>query len=52
LSIRFVSRGHFNDKIEREDKEGATIFSRREEDGKIRTTHADSVADALTALLA
>lgn len=52
LIIRFVSRGHLNDKIEQEDKEGATIFSRREEDGKIRTTHADSVADALTALLA
>jgi len=52
LSIRFVSRGHFNEKIEQEDREGATLFSRREEDGKIRTTHVDSVADAVSALLA
>lgn len=51
LTIHFVSRGRFNEKVEQLDKEGATLWSRRE-DGRLRAAHADSVEDALKQLLA
>lgn len=51
LHIRFVSRGRFNEQVQEEDKEGFTLWSRRE-DGTLRAAHhadLDSVVKTLAA---
>lgn len=50
LTIHFVSKGKFNDKVQQLDNEGATLWSRRE-DGNLRAAHSDSVEDALKQLI-
>ncbi len=50
LTIHFVSKGKFNDKVQQLDNQGATLWSRRE-DGTLRAAHAASVEDALRRLL-
>lgn len=50
LGIRFVSHGRFNEDVQREDKEGYTLWSRRE-DGTLRASHFQSLDDVVKALL-
>jgi type III restriction enzyme len=52
LHIRFVSRGRFNEQVQEEDKEGFTLWSRRE-DGTLRAAHyddLDAVVNSLSSL--
>lgn len=49
LHIRFVSRGRFNEQVQEEDKEGFTLWSRRE-DGTLRAAHHDDLDAVVTSL--
>jgi type III restriction enzyme len=50
LSIRFVSKGKFNESVEQLDREGFTLWSRRE-DGTLRAEHHESMSEIVAALL-
>lgn len=50
LSIRFVSKGKFNEQVQQEDREGYTLWSRRE-DGTLRADHHDTMTDVVSALI-
>ncbi len=51
LLVRFVSRGKFSEKIEQQDRDGYTLWFRRE-DGTLRADHHEDIASVVTALLA
>jgi len=51
LHIRFVSRGRFNEQVQEEDKEGFTLWSRRE-DGTLRAAHHDDLDAVVQSLVA
>jgi type III restriction enzyme len=51
LSIRFVSKGKFNEQVQQEDRDGFTLWSRRE-DGTLRADHHQTMDDVVEALLA
>ena len=50
LSVRFISKGKFNEQVQQEDREGFTLWSRRE-DGTLRADHHPNMTEAVTALL-
>ncbi len=45
IFVRFISEGTMNDKLERLDTAGYTVWSQKQ-DGKLRATHADDADDA------
>lgn len=49
LQIRFVSRGRFNEKVQEEDKEGFTLWSRRE-DGTLKAAHHEELDTIIQSL--
>lgn len=50
LSIKFVSKGKFNEQVQQEARDGYTLWSRRE-DGTLRADHHASMSDAVAALV-
>lgn len=49
LLVRFVSRGKFTEKVEQIDRDGYTLWARRE-DGTLRTDHHPDMAAVVAAL--
>lgn len=50
LSIKFVTKGRFNSQVQQEDREGFTLWSRRE-DGSLLATHYDSLDEVVESLV-
>ncbi len=50
LAIHFVSEGRFNEQVQRKDKEGYTVWSRRE-DGTLRASHLAELDDVVASLM-
>lgn len=50
LHVRFVSRGKFSEKIEQQDRDGYTLWARRE-DGTLSADHHPDMASVVKALL-
>lgn len=50
LSIRFVSKGKFNEQVQQEDRDGYTLWARRE-DGTLRAEHHNDMAAIASSLL-
>jgi len=50
LNVRFVSKGKFNEQVQQEDRDGYTLWSRRE-DGTLRADHHPDMAAVVRALL-
>lgn len=49
LHIRFVSKGRFNEQVQQVDRDGFTLWSRRE-DGTIRAEHHDEMSSVVEAI--
>lgn len=49
LHIRFISKGQFNEQVQQENRDGYTLWSRRE-DGSLRADHHPGMAEAVRAL--
>ena len=50
LHVRFVSRGKFSEKIEQQDRDGYTLWARRE-DGTLSADHHPDMGSVVQALL-